>query len=273
MGMFSDRASKSIYRPLAAARRTAGLRALLFVLVACCAGTAAFGQREPVHYFQDSRMPPGVVGTAQLLRGGPLPGYFQPVEICLPKGAAVALACEGRFQQPEQGPVLAGMLIGQVYRLKITRIPRNEGLEVFPTIEVINRLYPPRGLECRYPIQVQFTLEELEMALDGRFVTRVIYLEDPETALPLQGKPCEQRYFEVPATDNPLQVADRLGRPVAILRMGSRTPDYDCVSQRFFFSCPPVMKLERPGPLPDPRSGLEESQGPVPRIATERFRP
>jgi hypothetical protein len=164
------------------------------------------------------------------------------------------------------------MLIGQVYRLKITRIPRNEGLEVFPTIEVINRLYPPQGLESRYPIPIQFTLQELEMALNGRFVTRVIYLEDPDTALPVRDKPGDQRYYEVRSDDNPLQVADRLGRPVAIMRMGSRTPQYDYVSQRFLFSCPPLVKLEKPGPLPDVRSGLEESQPPVPRVDTERRR-
>ena len=271
--MFSDRVSKSRHQSAAAARRTTGLRALLFLLLACCvANSASAQQREPVHYLQDSRMPPGVVGTAQLLRGGPLPGYFQPVEMSAPEGAAIGLAVDGRFEEPQQGPALAAMLIGQVYRLKITRIPRNEGLEVFPTIEVINRLYPPRGLESRYPIPVQFTLQELEMALDGRFVTRVIYLEDPDTALPVRDEPGQQRYFEVRSDDNALKVADRLGRPVAIMRMGSRTPDYDYVSQRFMFSCPPLIKLEIPGPLPDPRSGLEQSQPPVPRVDTERRR-
>jgi hypothetical protein len=270
--MFSDRVSKSSHQRSAAARRTAVLRALLFVLLACCAANPASAQREPVHYFFDSRMPPGVVGTAQLLRGGPLPGYFQPVELSAPDGAAIALAVDGRFEEPQQGPALAGMLIGQVYRLKITRIPRNEGLEVFPTIEVINRLYPPQGLESRYPIPVQFTLQELEMALDGRLVTRVIYLEDTDSALPVRDEPGRQRYFEVRSDDDPLKVADRLGRPVAIMRMGSRTPDYDYVSQRFLFSCPPLVKLEMPGPVPDPRSGLEQSQPPVPRVDTQRRR-
>jgi hypothetical protein len=211
-------------------------------------------------------MPPGVVGSAQLLRGGPLPGYYQPVELSGPAGSRIGLAVAGVFEAPAPGPVLAGMLIGQVYRVKITQIPRNEGLEVFPTIEVINRLYPPPGLESRYPIPVQFTLQELEMALSGRLVTRVIYLEDPDTALPVQDQPDWQRYYEVRADDDPLQVADRLGRPVAIMRMGSRTPEVDQVSQRFLFQCPPLVKLEDPGPLPDPRSGLEDSQGPVPRI-------
>jgi hypothetical protein len=227
-----------------------------------------------VHYFQSDRLPPGVVGNAQLLMGGQMRGYFQPVQLMGPKGSKVSLAVDGRFEQPQSDPVLAGMLIGQVYRVKVTQIPQNEGLEVFPTIEVINRLYPPPGLESRYPIPVQFTQEELEMALSGQLVTRVIYLEDPDTALPVQDRPDWQRYHEVRADDNALQVADRLGRPVAIMRMGSRVPDFDHVSRRFLFTCPPLVRLERPGPLPDPRSGLERSLGPVPRLgANDRLLP
>jgi hypothetical protein len=239
---------------------------MLFLLLAACCLPDARAQREPVHYFHSSRMPPGVVGQAQLHRGGPLQGYFQPVEIQGPQGTHVSVAVAGRFEPSEPAPALVGMLIGQVYRLRITRIPRNEGMEVYPTIEVINRLYPPPGLENHFPIPVQLTLEELEIALSGRLVTRVIYLEDPNQALPVRDDPHRQRYFELPATENPLQVADRLGRPVAILHMGSRTPEIDALSQRFLFACPPLLKLKKPDRLPDPRSGLEEQLPPIPRI-------
>jgi len=187
-----------------------------------------------------------------------LPGYFQPVEIKAPKGAKISLAMDGNFATPEEGPVLAGMLIGQVYRIKITGIPRNEGYEVFPTIEVINRMYPPRGLENHFPVPIEFTLDELEMALSGLFVTRVIYLEDPNEALPIAEDPKQQSYFEVRADEDPLKAADRLGRPMAILRMGSRTPDYDTSLRRFAFAMPPLRKLTKPAPLPDRKSGLEE---------------
>jgi hypothetical protein len=187
-----------------------------------------------------------------------LPGYYQPVEIKAPQGAAISMAVNGHFESPREAPVLVGLLIGQVYRLKITRIPRNEGFEVFPTIEVVNRLYPPRGLENHFPIPIQFTLEELELALSGRFVTRVIYLEDPNTALPVAEDPDRQRYYEVRSDHDPLKAADRLGRPMAIMRMGSRTPDFDVVSNRFTFGTPPLRKLTKPAPLPDPKSGLEK---------------
>lgn len=46
----------------------------------------AYAQRGPVHYFQRADMPPGSVGSAQLQRGGPLPGYFQAVTFSAPEG-------------------------------------------------------------------------------------------------------------------------------------------------------------------------------------------
>ncbi len=187
-GFTKSRQSSSL-----AARKAFVLRAACCLLLSAVAASAAFGQREPVHYFHSSRLPPGTIGPSQLLRGGPLAGYFQPVEIRGPEGLEVSAAVEGQFDSSQPAPATFGMLIGPVYRLKITRIPRNEGCEVYPTIEVINRLYPPQGLENHFPIPVHFTLEELEMALSGRMVTRVIYLEDPQSALPVRDTLDEQR--------------------------------------------------------------------------------
>jgi hypothetical protein len=242
------------------ARRVNSLRAIA-LLVAIALGGAAAGQEPPVHSLYRGDLPPGAVGRAQLVRDASLRNYFQPVELHVPEGGSVSLAVDGRFTEAKPGPVMAGMLIGQVYRVKIAGIPRNEGLEVFPSVEVINRLCTPPGLERHFPIPVHFTLEELELALAGNYVTRVIYLEHPDDALPVQDVPGRQRYFEVRSDEDPLAVADRLGRPVAILRMGSRIPQFDQVSQRFLFDCPPLTRLQRPQPPQVDRTGLEDPLG------------
>jgi hypothetical protein len=170
-------------------------------------------------------MPPGAIGSFRLQRGGPLPGYFQPVRIRAPEGARIALAAEGSFAESPFGDVLVGMQVGPVYRLRVSEIPNNPGLEIFPTIEVVDRLYPPPGLALRFPIPVELTQEELDLAAHGSFVTRVIYVEDPHTALPVvQPAKGEQPWIEAPAGEDPLVVADGRGRPVAILRIGSRVP-------------------------------------------------
>jgi hypothetical protein len=133
---------------------------------------------------------------------------------------------EGGFENSPQGDVLVGMQIGPVYRVRVTEIPNHPGLEIFPTIEVIDRLYPPPGLALRYPIPVEFTRDELELALRGAFVTRVIYVEDPHQALPIaQPAGGEQPWIEAPPGEDPLVTADHRGRPVAILRLGGRVPN------------------------------------------------
>ena len=47
-------------------------------------------------------MPPGAIGSLQLQRGGPLPGFFQPVEIKAPFGALISLAVDGQFDEPQR---------------------------------------------------------------------------------------------------------------------------------------------------------------------------
>jgi hypothetical protein len=221
-------------------KQTAG-----WILAACgfCLGVAAPSVAQPpVHYLHAGAMPPGAIGSQQLLRGGPIPGYFQPVQIRGPKGSQIATAEQGIFQQSTDLPRKYGMLIGPVYRFRITGIPRYEGLEVYPTLEVIDRIYPPLGLENKFPIDIELTQEELEMALEGKFVTRVIYLENPDAALPVAEDPKNQGYFEVASYENPLEVADRLGRPVAILRMGGRVPDAAGPDIKFLYGCPPLLR-------------------------------
>ena len=87
--------------------------------------------------------------------------------------------------------------MGRCIGLRVTNIPFRPGQEIYPTIELINRLYPPPGRETRFPIPIQITREELEMALRGQYIVRVVYLEDPQAALPQQQDPERQRYFDV----------------------------------------------------------------------------
>ena len=223
------------------------------VLVGLVLAGPLAAQEPPVHYWHQGAMPPGAIGSLQLRRGGPLPGFFQPVKIKAPPGALISLAEEGGFGQAHPAPVTVGLLIGQVYRLRVMNIPLQPGLEVFPTIEVIDRLYAPSGYEQRFPIEVQLTLEDLRFALNGKFVTRVIYLEDPNSALPVRQGPEGQNWFELPPGRDPLAVADQLGRPVAILRLGARLPDTARGAEMgFLFGCPPVMEYPPPEEAPEP---------------------
>jgi len=103
------------------------------------------------------------------------------------------------------------------------------------------------------------TLEDLRLALAGKFVTRVIYLEDPHWAVPYKQGVDGQHWFEAGPGTDPLAIADQLGRPVAILRMGARLPDTAGPPRMgFLFGCPPLVKyppgseMTEPSPEPAP---------------------
>jgi hypothetical protein len=177
-----------------------------------------------------------------------LPGFFQPVEIKAPAGASVSLAVNEQFVPERPAPQRVGLLIGSVYRLRVTNIPRAEGIEVYPTIEVIDRTYAPVTHQVRFAIPVEIAQQDLELAIEGKFVTRVIYLEDPHNASPNRSGD-GQSWFEVAPGRDPLAAADLLGRPVAILRMGGRVPNAG-PDPNFYYCSPPWVAYP-------PRTALE----------------
>jgi hypothetical protein len=212
------------------------------LLVACLLSCSSASADPPVHYLHGGILVPGAIGTAQLQRGGPLPGYFQPMEVSAPAGTAIAVADQNQFTVPQPAPLKAGMMIGPVYRLRVTNIPQHTGEEVYPTIEVINRLYPPCGEELKFPVPIELAQEDLVAAIDGRFVTRIVYVENPRAAYPRVEDPHFQLTVECSPKDDPLVMADRLGRPIAIVRIGGRIPTNTAnPDSDFMYNSPPLL--------------------------------
>ncbi|MEX0977280.1 MAG: hypothetical protein WDZ48_00415, partial [Pirellulales bacterium] len=135
--------------------------------------------------------------------GGPGPGIIPPVPFTPPPGmmpggpggptSQVAFVSpEGmavNWDQLEPGMFDSEALIvpgrynfaqGAIYRLKLTEIPGRPGVELYPTLEV----GPPTPRTVAYlahnAIPAQFTEEDFDQVLSGNFVTKVIYLPDPE---------------------------------------------------------------------------------------------
>jgi hypothetical protein len=147
------------------------------------------------------------------------------VRVRAPEGARITLAEEGGDSGASANEALVGLQVGVVYRLRVSDIPNANGLDLYPTIELIDRTYPPAGLALRYPVPIDLTQEELELATTGAFVTRVIYIEEPSTALAVARKAGDEvPWIEAPKGEDPLVTADREGRPIAILRIGGRVP-------------------------------------------------
>ena len=196
--------------------------------------------RRPVaHYAYRSNQPTGSIGAMQVARGVAPAGYVQPVKVVVPEGAIVEVAGEGTAFSGAPNQLLLGLIVGQPYRFKVSSIPRNLGQPIYPSIELIGRLHPPEGERDRFPIPVEFAQEDLELAIQGHMVIRVVYLENPNAAFP-EREHDEQRYLDVLPAEDPLQIADELGRPMAIVRIGSRVPLNGEGCSEFYFGSPHV---------------------------------
>ena len=219
-----------------------GLMAGLFAGTSQLAVATAQTGMTARHPLMSAGMPPGQVATAHVAsdihHGATLINHIQPVRIVLPDEARASMPVGHGYSESETD-LQMGLMVGPVYRFRITGVPLAEGAELYPTLEIIDRTYPPPGMALQYPIRIDIDREDLDAALNGQMVTRVVYLEDTETASTLPQDDSPSRPMESGMGEDPLDLADALGRPVAILRIGSVLPPSNPeLLHRFHFGFP-----------------------------------
>jgi hypothetical protein len=122
------------------------------------------------------------------------------------------LVCPGRYNFPQSA----------IYRLKLSNVPGRPGVELYPTLEVGPAMPRTEAFLAHNAIPVQFTEEDLDQVLSGNFVTKVIYLPDPEfQELALAGVETLVSTRLDPGVD-PVVEADRRGAILAIVRLGNK---------------------------------------------------
>jgi hypothetical protein len=111
---------------------------------------------------------------------------------------------------------------GAIYRLKLTNIPGRAGVTLYPTLEVAPVTPRTDAYLAHAPIPVQFTTEDFDQVVSGNFVTKVIYLPDPEfQELALAGVETLVSTRLAPGVD-PIAEADHRGSILAIVRIGNK---------------------------------------------------
>ena len=171
-----------------------------------------------------SDMAPGLASERYRKADPDLANVTQPVRIIAPAETTVSVLSNGSVLSASQSKVTMGLAVGPVYQVKVSGLNLNESVELYPSIELLGRLYPPRGMENRFPIEIVITRDDLLQVIDGSMVTKVIYLEHGDMVVPHRHSPDTQPTFDVSANEDPLQSSQSLGRPMAILRIGSRVP-------------------------------------------------
>jgi hypothetical protein len=173
--------------------------------------------------------------------GGPGPGVLMPETIPAPPPGAVAPAVQVLFNMPQSMHVLYDMVgdnsftsepivvpgrqtfgQGGIYRLKLTNIGGREGVELYPTLEIAPSTPRSAAYLAHSALPIQFTEEDFDQALSSNFVTKVIYLPDPEfQGDALAGIDTLVSTRLEPGLD-PIIEADRRGAILAIIRLGNK---------------------------------------------------
>ena len=122
-----------------------------------------------------------------------------------------ALVAPARYNFPQGG----------IYRLKIANIPGRPGIELYPTLEVAPATPRTEAFLAHNAIPASLTEEDFDQVLSGNFVTKVIYLPNPEfQELALAGVDTLVSTRLEPGTD-PIVEATRRGSILAIFRSAS----------------------------------------------------
>jgi uncharacterized repeat protein (TIGR01451 family) len=140
-----------------------------------------------------------------------------------PRGMKVTLYPGTGPAQNHAAPVVAGLRPGYIYRVKLSGIADLPAVALYPSLEVRGSLQlPPRLNAADYPAPVVFTDLDIQKALSGTLVTKVVYLEHPDKAPPLATKQDQPLETDLPFGQDPLEEARGFGRPMVIVRLGER---------------------------------------------------
>jgi len=183
--------------------------------------------------------PMGPGGPGMMGPGGP--GMMPPGGMAGPAMGAAGGTVQVLFDRPEQMqvqwdvsavgaydstplvvPGRQNFAQGGIFRLKITNIKGREGLELYPTLEIGNVSPRTAAYLAHSAIPVQVTEEDFDQVSAGNFVTKVIYVPDPEfQELALAGVETLVSTRLDPGVD-PIVEADRRGAILAVMRMGNK---------------------------------------------------
>lgn len=240
----------------------------LVLLSGMLSHSLASGQSSVHPRFANSNDVPGNVAFTSLLANPQWVGRVQPVKLLLPEKTIVS-TWQGSWVDCEYADPTVATSIGPVYQVRIRGEFRTRTFDLYPTLEMVSCLNPPAELQLRFPVLVAISEDDVEQALAGRLVTKVIYVENPETALPYR-QLCNghQAFFDVTDIEDPIKTASRLGRPIAILRLGTRQPSNEEMSYSSATSIPLTVfppqaarELEKRVWMVSYNRGTEESRG------------
>lgn len=224
--------------------------------------------------------PPGAVAAV-----GALPPYggLQPVnartsiKFADPAGMNVTwFGPNGLNDVPLITPARYNFAQGGIYRLKLSNINKHPGLDLYPTLEVYPATAESVTFLAHSSVPISFTEADIEQVSAGNFLTKVIYLPNPQYQdLSVLAGPTEIVSSPLEPGMDPVVEAQKRGTVLLIIRMGNidlqvpNSPAMDAPNP--YLQLPPRMPLPVmpgvpgavPGPVPAMPSTIPPAMSPT----------
>ena len=119
-------------------------------------------------------------------------------------------------------PATHDFMQGAIFRLKLSKIPGHLDKELYPTLEVAPTMARTQAFLAHNSVPVEFTPNDFDQVLFGNFITKVIYLPNPEyQGLAMAGVGTLVNTQLEPGVD-PIVEASNRGAILAVIRMGNK---------------------------------------------------
>jgi len=155
----------------------------------------------------------------------PCPAAASQLAFSKPEGMEVRwdVTAPGRFDsEPLVLPARYSFPQAAIYRLKLSNIAGRPGIELYPTVEIAAAVPRTEAYLAHSAVPIQFTEEDFDQVLSGNFVTKVIYLPNPEfQELALAGVE-ELVSTRLEAGKDPIIEATHRGAILAVIRLGNK---------------------------------------------------
>jgi uncharacterized repeat protein (TIGR01451 family) len=153
----------------------------------------------------------------------PIPSPFLFAKVMAPPGAKVTWYPGTNQAQSMVSGVCVGLRPGYSYRFELANVGEHKNETIYPSIEVVGTLITRPGMNVAdHPVPITFTEEDLIRVLEGRLLTKVYFLEDPDKAVNGPLPPGVPLDISAGDEDEAIKEAKARGRLVLIVRAGER---------------------------------------------------
>ncbi|MDY3552012.1 DUF11 domain-containing protein [Gemmata sp. JC717] len=171
---------------------------------------------------------PRMAGPLEPGTGAPVIAPLAAVKFLVPKDVRVTAFPGTPLSRIYNAPAVMGLRPGYAYRFELSNLPYLPGKTLYPEVEIRGTLVPRPGMKYMdYPLPIAFSQTDIERVIKGAVITKVVYLEDPEKALPTEVSPNNPVEMPDPTDAAAVKAATENGRLMAVVRLGNLKPTAD----------------------------------------------